>query len=467
MLRAAVPYVLAAASIAMGTLAIAGTQARSHARRISWADTAPLHVRLETAGITASTFASYAERAHQDNARRIRQGDFDHLIFYALQSAHFTPLPPLEPALSAKALVEALEPGKRDAFLKTGDTSAARVPDPVRSRVAALLRAVESSDPDPRLAYFRELVNGAFPVRRVREAAVLHEYLRVMRFVYEKEFVAQRSARGADAVIELYRTRGLSTDTAVESGYLVYLGLGIIKSLTPERRIRRVLVIGPGLDIAPRTALLEVGPPESYQPWAIIDALLALELSRAADLEVVAADINPRVVAHLRRARAEPPTLILVSELAETGGVRLSEDFGEYFARLGSAVGDVGISAPSDGGHRRKDVRVHSSVARVLRAEPLDIVTERLDEAPFDVIIATNIFPYFDDVALMLAMSNIAGMLAPGGIFLHNEPRPAMLDVTAALGLALEQSRQAVIAAARPAPLVDVVFLHRKAGRPQ
>ena len=42
-----------------------------------------------------------------------------------------------------------------------------------------------------------------------------------MRFVYQKEFVAQRAARPADAVADLYRSRGLSTDTAVEAGYLV------------------------------------------------------------------------------------------------------------------------------------------------------------------------------------------------------------------------------------------------------
>ena len=37
-------------------------------------------------------------------------------------------------------------------------------------------------------------------------------------------------------------------------------------------------------------------------------------------------------------------------------------------------------------------------------------MTERLDRrAPFDLVIATNILPYFDDGELMLAMTNIAG----------------------------------------------------------
>jgi hypothetical protein len=452
--------------------ASAGAGRHPDAVRITWADTAPLHPRLEAAGITSSGFAPYAERVHQANARRVREGDLDHLVFYALQSTRFTALPVIEPALSAKALADGLDDRERERFLETSRAPLMRIPASVRPRVVALLRALDSSDHDPRLVYFRGLVNATFPVRREREPALMREYLRVMRFLYEKEFVSQRSEHAPESVAELYRARGLSTDTAVEAGYLVYLGLGVVTSLEPDRRIRRVLIVGPGLDLAPRTALLEAGPPESYQPWAVIDALLALGLSSADDLDVVGADINPRVVEHLRRSRTEPPALSLVSEIRESDTVRLSEDFRDYFARLGSAIGEVDTRVPPLprmtgllDGHLRKTVHVHTAAARALRAETLDVVTERLDEAPFDIVVATNILPYFDDVELMLAMSNVAGMLAPGGLFLHNEARPLMHDVTAALGMPVAQSRQAVIATVRgaPGPLVDSVWLHRKA----
>ena len=120
------------------------------------------------------------------------------------------------------------------------------------------MRALDSPGRDSRLTYFHSLVQTTFPDRQTRDAGLLREYLRAMRFIYQKEFVAQRA--GADAVAELYRTRGLSTDTAVEAGYVVYNGLGIVRALDPERRIRRVLIVGPGLDLAPRTGLLEAGP---------------------------------------------------------------------------------------------------------------------------------------------------------------------------------------------------------------
>ncbi len=339
------------------------------------------------------------------------------------------------------------------------------IPPAVRERVAALLRSLDSPAGDSRLTYFQSLVHATFPDRRTRESGVLGEYLRAMRFVYQKEFVAQRAS--ADAVAGLYRTRGLSTDTAVEAGYVVYNGLGIVRALHPERRIRRVLIVGPGLDLAPRTGLLEAGPPESYQPWAVIDALLALGLSRSDDLQVVGADINSRVVQHLAGSRAAPPVLTLVSEIGESDTITLSAEYRDYFAQLGGAIGTVSPALTQNraaSGHLRKTVHVGAKAASALTAATLDIVTERLDEPGFDLIIATNILPYFDDVQLMLATGNISRMLAPGGVFLHNEARPVLGEITEALGLQFEQSRHVVIAVVRgaAAPLFDSVWLHRK-----
>ena len=109
-------------------------------------------------------------------------------------------------------------------------------------------------------------------------------------------------------------------------------------------------------------------------------------------------------------------------------------------------------------------MQVGTEAALALTAEPLDIVTERIDGRPFDLVIATNILPYLDDTALMLAMANVARMLAPDGIFLHNESRPILRDVTSAVGVPFEQSRHAIIATVSraPAPLFDSVFLHRR-----
>jgi hypothetical protein len=336
--------------------------------------------------------------------------------------------------------------------------------------VRALLRVLAAPGADARVTYFRSLVETSFPAPADREAGLLREYLRVMRFVFEKEFVAQGSASPAGSIAQLYRTRGLSTDSAVEAGFVVHLGLGIVKGLRPAERIRRVLIVGPGLDLAPRTGLNDASPPASYQPWAVIDALVGLGLARMDDLEVVAADINPRVVAHLEQARGNPPVLTLASDVREDERVKFTPDFAEYLTALGGAVSGRGAVRPDrDGaGRLRKVVPVGAAAAKTLRAARLDVVTERLTGPPFDLVIATNILPYFDDRQLALAICNIAAMTRSGGVFLHNEPRSVLGDIAAAAGLPFEQSRHAVVAevTGARAPLFDSVFLHARSPNP-
>jgi hypothetical protein len=373
----------------------------------------------------------------------VREGDFDHLVFYILQSTHFTALPPIEPALSARE------------FAQGG--AGAREPAAVQARMTAFLAAIDSKDDDPRLAYFRALLADT----RVadRREVLGREYARAMRFLYQKEFVS----RAPDAVARLYQSRGLSTDTAVEAGYAVQVGLGVLKGLDRSRRVRRVLIVGPGLDLAPRTGMLEVGPPESYQPWAVIDALVRLGLSTLDDLQVVGADVNPRVVDRLDVARRAPPVLRLVSGVAETDRVTFAPEYRDYFTTLGGAVGSTRGSLNAPPGHLSKIVAVSAAAAAPLRAASLNVVTERLAGETFDLVIATNILPYFDRVELTLALANIASMITPGGSFLHNDPRPEVQEDAALAGLLPEQLRQVVIARVAGAPpLADTIVLHRR-----
>lgn len=449
---------------------LAMLHASAEARRITWDDVAPVRALLQAQGSTADTFTARLQRLADDNARRVRVGDLDHLVFYLLQSTGFTTRPPIEPALSARALVEGLGTAQRMAFAHDPASAAARVTRDVRARAADLLRRTASPGDDSRLAYFGRLIAETTPNRRDREQMLIAEYLRVMRFVHEKEFGAGRS--DAAAAASLYRSRGLSTDTAVEAGFLVTQGLGVLRGLDPTRRVRRVLIVGAGLDLAPRTALLEQAPPQSYQPWAVLDALLGLGLSQLDDVAVVAADINPRVVDHLRVLADGPPRLSLLSGIGDGGPLTLAADYREYFASLGRHIGggDESKTERPDRrgvppGHLYKHLQVVPGAARVVRAEQLDVVTQRLAGRPFDLVIATNVFPYFDDEALTLALANIAAMLADDGVLLHNEARPALHEMARMLKLPATHSRHAVIATVAGAPpLGDSVWLHVRAG---
>ena len=211
------------------------------------------------------------------------------------------------------------------------------------------------------------------------------------------------------------------------------VGLGVLKSLEPDRRIRRVLIVGPGLDLAPRTSLQEAGPPQSYQPWAVIDALVGLGLSSVADLEVVGADINPRVVNHLRRSRSDPPTLTLVSGIREQRDGQVIGGVPRLLRATRSRPRPDGCAPGAGRGRRTSAQDSEGAGARgtgALAPKRWTSSPNASTRAPFDLVVATNILPYFNDVELVLAMTNIAAMLAPGGIFLHNEARPLLGDIT-------------------------------------
>ena len=57
-----------------------------------------------------------------------------------------------------------------------------------------------------------------------------------------------------------------------------------------------------------------------------------------------------------------------------------------------------------------------------LRLEPLDlnIVVQRSDTHRFDLVVATNVFVYYDVLEQVLALSNVRAMLKPGGFLLSN-----------------------------------------------
>jgi hypothetical protein len=433
-------------------------------RVLDWKDLpAATQHRLAATGLTATSFAAYLQQHNERTAARVREGDLDALIYFALQSTSFTTAPPIEPALSAKGFVETMAGDDRARFLAGDSVAGTTIPSAARARLAALAAALRHPAPNFRLACFHDILERERPADQL--AFLAGEYIRAMRFLYQKEFVALRS-QDPSAVAALYQARGLSTDTAVEAGFLVQLALKTIRATEPERRIGRVLIVGPGFDLAPRTGLIEAGAPESYQPYAVADSLVALGLAKIANLTIIGADVNPRVVAQLESAASRQVELTLVSGVGDSAAVKLEDDYRAFFEALGNAIGQP-AAAPAlparYAGHLRKTLTVAHDVPAVLRGVTLDIAAARLDEPAFDLVIATNVLPYLDDTQLAMAVANVASMLAPNGIFLHNESRPLILDLAKEDGLPLRHARTAAIATVRGAPpLADAVWIHEK-----
>ena len=420
----------------------------------------------------------YLDRLEQETATRVINGEFEHLVHYALQSRWFTRRLPLEPALSAREYVEAMPAGMRERFI-AGDPTLTLNPEWLPRRVAERMgdllrrlqqprREIDQGKPDERWRYFSRLIASD---KRSPDELLRSEYARTMRFLYRKEFLSREVATEAQAgfIAALYWTRAHSTDTQLEAGFGIDVALAALGAGGSERpRIERVLLVGPGHDLAPRTGFLEELPPQSLQPLTLVDSLVRHGLADLSRLQVHAVDINPRVVDHLRRLGESPAPgrLDLVTGLAERNGLRFSDDFRDYFRRLGSGIGVVGNRElpPSLAGHLGKQVEVDSRLRGVLTVGRLNIIAERYDPSPrFDLIVVTNVFPYFETgLELPLAVANMAAMMAPGGRLIHNELGIMGESVFSAVGLPIEQVRTLLIASAPDRPLYDGVVIHRK-----
>ena len=75
-------------------------------------------------------------------------------------------------------------------------------------------------------------------------------------------------------------------------------------------------------------------------------------------------------------------------------------------------------------------VRVRPSAVQRMSVLNVNIVTDRLAGELFDLVIATNVFIYYDVLDQALAMSNIEAMLKPGAFLLANVSAPDLASVT-------------------------------------
>ena len=64
-------------------------------------------------------------------------------------------------------------------------------------------------------------------------------------------------------------------------------------------------IVGPGLDFADKDVGFDFYPQQTLQPFAVLDALKRLDLAPSSgDPEIVLLDISPRIVDHVKQARA-------------------------------------------------------------------------------------------------------------------------------------------------------------------
>jgi len=277
------------------------------------------------------------------------------------------------------------------------------------------------------------------------------------RHRHEAESAA--TARG-DAALERYATiyhdRGLSSDTSLPVDFAVDRALAAFASSrdAAAASVTRIAVIGPGLDFTDKAEGVDLYPPQTIQPFALIDSLLRSGLAKGPEVRLTAFDLSPRVVEHIRAAAGRAgggasydlQLPLARREPASAWDPALVQYWKDFGGRIGREIPAAGSAEGSP--VQLRAVRVRPEIVAALTAEDLDVVVQRrehpVDGDGFDLILATNVLVYYDRFEQALALANIAALLRPGGVFVTNylvHPNPP-LDPAAAVVTPVYWDRQ-------------------------
>ncbi len=369
----------------------------------------------------------------QDTAIRARldQGDLDSMINLLLYGTSFTDKP--------RILMENLGDAAKAGLLKARvDDLVARLRDPRANERLAFLRGVlanQGVNPDTQAG---ARLTGVFILnnlqRVVTEVHALAARGQTQAKAGEQKGVTNDPATQLDRR-SLFADRGVSLDTSIFPNYSIDQTLLDLKQhgLLREAQVRRVAVIGPGLDFIDKNEAsgYDYYPQQTLQPFAFYDSLLRLKLAGDGGVSVSIFDISSRVIDHVKRAR---------ERAAKQSGytIQLPRDNSRpwppsvlsYWRTLGDQVGTevAPIQPPAVfAGLETRAVYIRPEVVLALHPSDLNVVLERpqLDEAErFDIIIGTNIFVYYEPFEQTLALENVGAMLKIGGLLLSNDKLP-------------------------------------------
>ena len=239
------------------------------------------------------------------------------------------------------------------------------------------------------------------------------------------------------SIYQGFKDRDISTDSNLYPDYTIELHLRKMmeQGLLKPGSVHRVAIVGPGLDFVNKNFGSDFYPPQTTQPFALIDSLARLGLADPASVDVYTFDISARVNRHLERARktaaaGKPYTIQLLCTPLEQWEAAYRAGFLDYWQKFGDRIGKPAtrIAVPAAAAEIwNRAVTIRPGV--VMRITPVDmnVVYQTLPLPPqqqFDLVIGTNIFVYYGALEQALARANLATMIRPGGFLLTNEILP-------------------------------------------
>jgi hypothetical protein len=390
------------------------------------AEILPDELKGKSEAEVAALWPQWVTRHDTEIRSRLAQGDEDSIVNVLLFGTSFTKHPRV-------TLSELQRLNASESDLATNRLVAARIRD--------LVTAATAPTGNERLVFARTVITRKginIETAKGKSDAERFLALSLQRVMTENSGYARtlEAARlQGDATEEfaersrLFRARGLSSDTSLLPNYAIEQSLREIRArgLMTTSGVRRVAVIGPGLDFTDKQEGYDFYPQQTIQPFAVIDSLVRLGLATPRDIQVVTFDLSERVNGHLAQARMRArrgQSYVVQLPRDETAGwnsgaISYWEHFGD---QIGTAIPPLTIPA-NTAELRSRAVRILPSVVQKISPIDANIILQRLDLSPvdkFDLIIATNILVYYDNFEQSLALMNVAQMLKPGGFMLSN-----------------------------------------------
>jgi SAM-dependent methyltransferase len=387
-------------------------------------DQLPAELRGKARAELKAAWPGWVARSNAEIRARLAHGDEDSIVNFWLYGTSFTTRPrvtgsdvaKLGPAASAELL-----PGRLNDLLAGAAAPGAN------DRLRFVREVIARHGIDLRTAAGHDQAWDYLIDLRTRAIADNERYQRAGRSAQQ---IADDDARQS-AFATLLRDRGLSSDTRIDVDFSLDQAMNALsaKGMLAPRSVRRIAIVGPGLDFTDKAEGHDFYPLQTIQPFAVLDSVTRLGLA-ATGPQMATFDLSPRVNQHIEaarsRAQAGAAYVLQLPLDRDTPARQWIPEMVAYWQNFGARIGGEvpALTPPAGANVRVRAVRLRREVVLSITPRDLNIVLERLaplkDDERFDLIVATNVLLYYDGFEQALALGNIAAMLRPGGVFLTN-----------------------------------------------
>lgn len=379
-------------------------------------DALPLELKAAGSPLSSKAWSTWVQNADADVRKRLDRGEEDSLSNLLRFGVTYTKEYRIDD----------------EYFARYGDSTL--VNSFAEHRADDLIRAFQAPNGNQGIIEMRAFVEKkGYALNTPAERKRLKQYLLDNLTRLHTEFMQAREQAKVNRS-QMFEKRGISLDTNLWPDYdldATFRSM-IEKGMLKPGSIRKVAIVGPGLDFVNKQEGADFYPPQSTQPFAVLDSLFRLGLANPETVELYTLDISSRVNVHLANAlknaaQGRPYTV----QLAWYANGRYTDEFRasfvEYWKKLGAQIGEpiAPIPVPEAAeGTMNRAVRIRPGVVKKITPIDMNIVYQYVPvpaEQRFDLIVGTNIFLYYGAFEQSLARVNIAAMLKPGGYLLSND----------------------------------------------